>query len=210
MKIMYKNIALLLVVSLFSFLISCEEVVNTTTLTQAEKEDQIIRDYLADQGITEYQSTTSGIYYRYLEENATAPHPGDNRVYDMGYTGQLLYGDIFDSSILREDTFNVEIGTGRIYNGMVETEVAALDTSGGREFDTVMCTSYSGSVIAGWVAALDIIKEHERMEFYIPSQLAYGSVGSGLIPPNTPIKFEMVTYNVNPIFAVDDRCTSSN
>lgn len=50
-----------------------------------------------------------------------------------------------------------------------------------------------GSVITGWTEGVDGMKVGGVRELTIPSDLAYGSTGSGsTIPPNTPLKFIMM------------------
>lgn len=46
-------------------------------------------------------------------------------------------------------------------------------------------------VIKGWNEGLQLMKKGEKALFYIPSALAYGRNGSGSIPPNTVLKFEV-------------------
>ena len=203
---MHKYSVLALVFITMCVLWACDET-PVDTLTQEEREDQIIQDYLSDLGITDFEKTESGMYYRYLEQNSSGGNFEDSLIIAMGYTGKLFYGDIFDSSILRDDTLHVESGTGLIYGGMEMTPVTPpVDTTGGRTADTVMCATFTGGVISGWREAMGIIKLNERMEFYMPSQLAYGGSSSGIIPPNTPIMFEMVTYSIDSLSDMDERC----
>ncbi|MGB0525001.1 MAG: FKBP-type peptidyl-prolyl cis-trans isomerase [Flammeovirgaceae bacterium] len=204
---MYKKSAAFLIVAFLITLWSCEETA-TSTLTQAERDDQVILDYLSDQNITDYVKTESGMYYRYLTQNPTGAAFSQGLVAQLGYEGKLFYGDIFDSSLLRGDTIKVEGETGRIFSEFAETAVSPpLDTAGGRTADTVSCAAYTGFVIRGWVEALEIIKTGESMEFYIPSNLAYGAGSSGIIPNNTPIMFRIDAYSPRiSVTGLDERC----
>jgi FKBP-type peptidyl-prolyl cis-trans isomerase FklB len=47
-------------------------------------------------------------------------------------------------------------------------------------------------VIKGWTEAMQLMKEGDKWELYIPSDLAYGDRGAGgVIPPNAALIFEM-------------------
>ena len=53
-----------------------------------------------------------------------------------------------------------------------------------------------GQVIAGWQNALPLIKAGGRIHLYIPPSLAYGSTGSGSIPPNAILVFKVDLLHV--------------
>jgi len=73
----------------------------------------------------------------------------------------------------------------------------------GTEFDS----SYSrnqpatfgvGQVIPGWTEALQLMKEGDTWEIYIPSKLGYGERGAGgRIPPNSALIFKVELISVN-------------
>lgn len=72
----------------------------------------------------------------------------------------------------------------------------------GTEFDnsykrgTPFTTSVTG-VIPGWTEILQLMKEGDQWEVYIPSQLAYGERGSGqLIGPNSALIFVIELISV--------------
>lgn len=203
---MYKKFSVILM-GLLTLVWACEET-PSSALTQADRDREIIFDYLQDQGIdmSTIEETEDGAYYRYLVQNSDNETIQDSLVIGVGYTGKLFYGDIFDSSELRDDTLDIQKNTGFIYGGMVETTFSALDTTNGRELDTVMCASYPGQVILGWRDIIDQIKLQERIEVYIPSALAYGATSSGIIPANTPILFEIEAYAITDSLIMDDRC----
>ena len=46
-------------------------------------------------------------------------------------------------------------------------------------------------VIEGWKIGIPLIKKGGRIKLVIPSSLAYGCNGSGSIPPNSPLYFEV-------------------
>jgi FKBP-type peptidyl-prolyl cis-trans isomerase FklB len=74
----------------------------------------------------------------------------------------------------------------------------------GTEFDT----SYSrgkpatfrvDGVIAGWTEALQLMKEGDKWQVFIPPNLAYGEKGAGSkIPPNSSLIFDVELISVEP------------
>ena len=53
-------------------------------------------------------------------------------------------------------------------------------------------------VIQGWIEALQLMKEGDKWELYIPSQLGYGERGAGQqIPPFSTLIFEVELIKVN-------------
>lgn len=52
------------------------------------------------------------------------------------------------------------------------------------------------SVIQGWVEGVQLMNEGAKYRFFMPPSLAYGSTGNGLIPPNTPLIFEIELIEV--------------
>ncbi len=53
-------------------------------------------------------------------------------------------------------------------------------------------------VIKGWTEGLQLMKEGDKFEFYIPAELAYGSRSpSSDIPPNSPLIFTVELLKVN-------------
>lgn len=53
-----------------------------------------------------------------------------------------------------------------------------------------------GGVIAGWTEGLKLMKEGGKYELYIPSDLAYGPNGQGMIGPNQALVFEVELIEV--------------
>lgn len=53
-----------------------------------------------------------------------------------------------------------------------------------------------GQVIPGWDQAIEYMNIGTKATFIIPSRLAYGTRGSGRIPPNSPLRFEVELIDV--------------
>jgi FKBP-type peptidyl-prolyl cis-trans isomerase FklB len=52
-------------------------------------------------------------------------------------------------------------------------------------------------VIPGWTEALQLMKEGDKWELYMPPKLGYGALGGGKIPPNSALIFEVELISVN-------------
>jgi len=48
-----------------------------------------------------------------------------------------------------------------------------------------------GNLIPGWIEALQLMKEGDKFEIYVPAKLGYGAGGTNKIPPNAALIFEM-------------------
>jgi FKBP-type peptidyl-prolyl cis-trans isomerase len=109
------------------------------------------------------KTTASGLQYKVLKSgNGKMPKATDNVT--VHYTGKLLDGTVFDSSVERGSPATFEV-TG---------------------------------VIAGWTEVLQLMKEGDKWEVYIPSDLAYGDRGAGgQIPPHATLIFEVELLKVN-------------
>jgi peptidylprolyl isomerase len=79
------------------------------------------------------------------------------------------------------------------YTGWLE-DGAMFDSSVGKQpFSLVVGT---GSVIQGWDEGLQGMKLGGRRQLVIPAELAYGESGSGPIPPNAVLIFEVEIVDV--------------
>jgi len=101
-------------------------------------------------------STESGLQYKVITEG-TGNKPVPENAVIVHYTGKLLDGTVFDSSVERGEpaTFGVT------------------------------------QVIRGWTEVLQLMPVGSKYQVWIPSELAYGEQGNGLIKPNSLLEFEM-------------------
>jgi len=138
-----------LLIPVLFFLLSCNK-----DDSQAEKDDQIIKDYLSDNNI-DATKHSSGLYYSITDEGSGG-HPNANSEVTVRYRGYLTDGTTFD-----------------------QTAGSSTATFG------------LGSLIEGWKIGIPLLKEGGKGTFFIPSVLGYGSQGSGSIPANSVIIFDI-------------------
>lgn len=79
---------------------------------------QELQDYLTAQGITA-EPTESGLVYVMTEEG-NGEKPADGQMVKVHYTGKLLNGTVFDSSVERGEPIQIPIGVGQVIPGWDE------------------------------------------------------------------------------------------
>lgn len=133
-------------------------------------DEKIITDYVAKNSLTgKVQKTASGLYY-IINQTGTGPKPtrGDN--VKVHYTGKLLDGKVFDSSL--NNPRNPQ-------NKPIDFQVGV------------------GMVIPGWDEGLMLLPKGSKATLILPSGLAYGQQGSpGAIPPNSVLIFDVDLLDV--------------
>ena len=96
----------------------------------------------------------------------------------------------------------IENGTG---SSPSENDTVVVDYEGSLINGTVIDSSQGEPVtlivnqlIPGWQEALTQMKEGDKWEIYVPSDLAYGAQGAGIIGPNETLQFQIHLITVNP------------
>jgi len=84
---------------------------------QKEVDDKLITDYLATNKLTA-QKTQTGVYYIITKKGKGAT-PTSGSMVQVHYTGKLLAGDVFDSSV-GKDPLEFAIGVGQVIPGWDE------------------------------------------------------------------------------------------
>ncbi len=109
-------------------------------------------------GNSGYQTTPSGLKYVTVVEG-TGASPVATDIVTVHYTGRLLDGTVFDSSVSRGEPTSFPLQ----------------------------------AVIKGWTEGLQLMRVGGQTVFYIPSNLAYGEMGTpgGPIGPNQDLIFEV-------------------
>jgi FKBP-type peptidyl-prolyl cis-trans isomerase FklB len=108
------------------------------------------------------KSTASGLQYKTLK-SGTGKSPKASDSVKVHYTGTLIDGTVFDSSVERNEpaTFGVD------------------------------------QVIPGWTEVLQLMKEGDKWQVFIPSKLAYGERGAGPdIGPNSTLIFDVELLSI--------------
>lgn len=146
----------------------CSEVVQTYMQKIMEEKtaalradgDAFLEANKSKEGVT---TTASGLQYKVLA-SGSGKTPGASSSVKVHYTGKLIDGTVFDSSVERGEPIDLKV------NG----------------------------VISGWTEALQLMKEGDKWELYIPYQLGYGERGAGgSIPPFATLIFEVELLKVN-------------
>ena len=133
-----------------------------------EAETKAMDDYIAAQG---WNAATlpSGLKI-VIDQKGTGTEVTEGSQVTVNYTGRLLNGTVFDSNQLPE--FN---------------HVQPFDFTVGK-----------GMVIKGWDEGLKSFNKGGKGKLIIPARMGYGDQGTGKIPPNSPLVFEIEVVDVKP------------
>ena len=135
---------------------------------QKEVDVKIIEDYVAKNGLTgKVQKTESGVYY-VVTQPGTGPTPNRGDAVQVHYTGKLLNGKVFDSSL-------------------------SNPKSGGKPIQFQVGV---GMVIPGWEEGVMKMNKGEKAMLIIPSTLAYGPRGNQGIAPNSVLLFDIELVDI--------------
>lgn len=146
---------------------------------KARKEElkQALYDAI-DAAYPEAQKTASGLRYIILEKG-NGPKPKIGEYIDVNYTGYLLDGTMFDSSI-EEDAKR-----GGVFNPQRPYEPFP-----------VMCGP-QGRVIEGWREGLQLLNVGDKAKLIIPPHLGYGDRDNGpRLPANSVLVFDVQVMGI--------------
>ncbi len=142
-----------------------------------KKEPAQIKKYVEDKKL-QLTTTASGLQYK-INTPGSGPNivNGDTAV--INYTGRLLNGKLFDTSIQAD----------------AKTDPKIYDPR--RKYEPIKLPVGEGRVIAGWEEGLLLLNKGTKATFVIPSSIGYGEQG---YPPRigsfAPITFEIEVVNI--------------
>ncbi|MDJ0365484.1 FKBP-type peptidyl-prolyl cis-trans isomerase [Hymenobacter sp. H14-R3] len=132
----------------------------------AVPDDNLIVRYLAKNNITTAQKQTSGLYFVPTVSNPTGVPAAAGKTISVLYTGKLLNGTVFDATKANNVPFTFVVG------------------------------AMPKQVIPGFDEGISLMRKGEKATLLIPSALAYGASGSGSIPANAVITFDVEVVDV--------------
>ena len=142
----------------------------------AQEEPEEIAKYVADNKIT-VQPNADGLYI-VVKKKGNGPKVTMGKQVSVNYTGRLLDGTIFDSSV------ESDARTGNVYDAR-------------RTYEPFTFQIGAGQVIPGWDNGLLNQTVGTTLQLIIPSKEAYGSRGAGnRIPPYSPLVFYIEIVSV--------------
>ncbi|GAB4332612.1 MAG: hypothetical protein OHK0038_08360 [Flammeovirgaceae bacterium] len=186
MKLTIIKIFILSILSALAFLnTSCDdEDTSFDPIEQRKRDNTIIEEFLEENNLTA-QKTVSGIYY-IVEKQGTGAFPLYGDTITLHYTGMLIgskvvkheenniYGDIFATSVY--STEPVVVTVGQVYNTPFNLPL-------------------------GWDEAIKTTKKGQKVTFFFPSELGYGSSGiRSVIPPYAVLVFDVEILDIKPAF----------
>jgi FKBP-type peptidyl-prolyl cis-trans isomerase FkpA len=136
---------------------------------QLAKEVATIQAYLDEKGIVA-ETTEEGLYYT-ITKNGNGVKPKVGQKVKVNYTGSLLDGTVFDTSI-EADAKEANVFTPN------------------RQYQPFEFSLGTGGVIQGWDIGIAKLSEGSKATLIVPSVLGYGERGAGpTIKPNSILVF---------------------
>ena len=130
------------------------------------------------------KKTASGILYRIEKAGDSKIMPvNDEDKVKVLYTGRNCYGDVFDSNIWN-DMPKERQEMMKQYNPEIEGKDNPIEFA-------------LNGVIKGWTEGMKLVGKGGKITLWIPSELAYGERGQGIIGPNAALRFDVELLEVN-------------
>jgi len=152
------------------------DLANASQKEQTDKDIKLLEDYISENNLNATK-TESGLFY-VIEEEGDGPEVEQGNTVAVNYTGYVLDGTVFDTSIEEVARENNTFMEGRPYEP-IEFQVGA------------------GRVIPGWDEGLQYLKKGSKAKLLIPSTLAYGDrQASEVIKANSVLVFDVEVTDV--------------
>lgn len=146
--------------------------VYNVNLISTRNETEQIEEYIKKEFVnTILKKTTSGLQYTITKPSATGDSAKLGRSVTVAYAGKFLY-----KNAVRDN------------NGF-PTYTDIFDKGSAATFN-------QGASILGFNEAINNMKVGDKGTFIFPSSLGYGVTGKGIIPPNTPLLFEIEVTSI--------------
>lgn len=141
------------------------------------EEPTIIAQYIADNNIT-VDPNADGLYV-IVNKKGHGPVVATGKTVRIDYTGRLLDGTIFDSSV------ESDAKEGGVYNP-------------NRPYEPLEYVVGQMALIKGWDTGVMGLPEGSEVTLVFPSALGYGNAGTpdGTIPPYSPLRFDIKVVSV--------------
>ncbi|MEX2591401.1 MAG: FKBP-type peptidyl-prolyl cis-trans isomerase [Anditalea sp.] len=145
-------------------------------VVQLQEDVKILEGYIAENNL-EATKTESGLFY-VIEEEGNGPEVEQGDTVSVNYTGYVLDGTVFDTSLE---------SVAKESNTFME----------GRPYEPIEIQVGMGRVIPGWDEGLQYLKEGSKAKLLIPSTLAYGDQdASEVIKANSVLIFDVEVTDV--------------
>ncbi|MBE7175883.1 MAG: FKBP-type peptidyl-prolyl cis-trans isomerase [Mucilaginibacter polytrichastri] len=143
---------------------------------KSRKEEPVkMNAYISRNGL-KVSKTASGLQYEIVKQG-TGEKPAVGDTVKVNYTGRLLTGNVFDTSI--QDT-------AKKHN--------KLDPM--RKYEPIRFPVGKMQVIKGWDEALLLMPKGSVAKLVVPSSLGYGEQGMGPIPPFSTLVFDVELLDI--------------
>jgi FKBP-type peptidyl-prolyl cis-trans isomerase len=158
------------------FMGRCQAYVGTLMDKIKKQEPLNIKKYIADNGL-KLTTTASGLNY-VITKQGTGAKPVVGDTVSVNYVGKFLNGKVFDTSIKSE---------------AIKAKVAINPMN---PYKPIRFPLGVKGMIAGWNEGIPLLGIGDKATFVIPSSLAYGEQGNGLVGPFTPLVFDVELMSI--------------
>ena len=121
------------------------------------------------------------LFKKIITEGTGDATPGMGNEVSVHYTGTLLDGTVFDSSVQRNQLFTFNLGQGKVRNFLFYFNKLRL---------------LFAQVIKGWDVGVATMRKGEKCMLTCTPEYAYSEQGAGEnIPPNSTLQFEVELFS---------------